>query len=83
MDLLWFLLIGLVAGFLADMLVKGVSFGLLGEMVVGVIGAYVGGFLFSLMGIDAYGTFGAIIMATAGAVVFLLVLKMFDRRSHA
>ena len=80
MNLLWFLIIGFIAGWLADMLVKGSSFGLLGHIVIGIIGAVIGGFLFNLMGITAYGTLGSIIMATIGAVVFLLVLNAFSRR---
>lgn len=81
MDILWFLIIGFIAGWLADMLVKGTSFGLLGHIVVGIIGSVIGGFLFSLIGVTAYGTLGNIIMATIGAVVLLLILGMVKRRA--
>lgn len=81
MDLLGFLLIGLIAGWVADMLVKNSSFGLVGDLVVGVIGAFIGGFLFNLLGIDAYGLVGNIIMAVIGAVVLLLILNAFNRRA--
>lgn len=81
MDLLGFLLIGLIAGWIADMLVKNSSFGLVGDLVVGVIGAFIGGFLFNLLGIDAYGLVGNIIMAVIGAVVLLLILNAFNRRA--
>lgn len=80
MDLIGFLIVGLIAGWIADMLVKGSNFGLVGDLVVGVIGAFVGGFLFSLVGIDAYGLLGNIIMAVIGAVVLLLLLNAFNRR---
>lgn len=80
MDLLGFLLIGLIAGWIADMLVKNSSFGLVGDLIVGVIGAFIGGFIFSLLGIDAYGLVGNIIMAVVGAVVLLLLLNAFTRR---
>ncbi len=80
MDLLGFLLIGLIAGWIADMLVKNSSFGLVGDLVIGVIGAFIGGFIFSLLGIDAYGLLGNIIMAVIGAVVLLLILNAFNRR---
>jgi uncharacterized membrane protein YeaQ/YmgE (transglycosylase-associated protein family) len=55
MDLLWFLLIGLAAGWLAGQLTKGGGFGLVGDLIVGVIGALLGGLLFRLLQIEAYG----------------------------
>jgi uncharacterized membrane protein YeaQ/YmgE (transglycosylase-associated protein family) len=82
MDLIGFLIVGLIAGWIADMLVKISSFGLVGDLVIGVIGAFIGGFIFSLLGIDAYGLLGNIIMAVVGAVVLLLILNAFNRR-HA
>jgi len=80
MDIIWFLIVGFIAGWLGDMFVKGSSFGLLGHIVIGIIGAVIGGFLFRLMGITAYGTLGSIVMATIGAVVFLLLLNIFNRK---
>jgi len=80
MDLLGFLIIGLIAGWIADILVKSSSFGLVGDLIVGVIGAFIGGFIFSALGIDAYGLLGNIIMAIIGAVVLLLLLNMFARK---
>jgi len=55
MNLLWFLIVGLVAGWLAGVLVKGGGFGLIGDLVVGVIGAILGGWLFSAFGASAGG----------------------------
>ena len=52
MHILWFLLIGLVAGWLAGLLVKGRGFGWLANMIVGVIGAFIGGFLFGQLGVS-------------------------------
>lgn len=77
--MLWSLIIGLVAGWLAGKISRGNSFGLIGNLIVGVIGAYVGGFLFGLMGLSAYGTIGSIVVSTIGAIVFLWVLSMFTR----
>jgi uncharacterized membrane protein YeaQ/YmgE (transglycosylase-associated protein family) len=79
MHLIWFLLIGLVAGWLAGKLTKGSGYGVLGDIVLGVLGAFVGGFLFRLVGLVAYGTIGSIIVATAGAVVLVLVVRMLRR----
>jgi uncharacterized membrane protein YeaQ/YmgE (transglycosylase-associated protein family) len=78
MNLLWFLLIGLIAGWLASMIVGG-PFGLLGDLIVGIVGSYIGGWLFGQMGWSAGGgTLGSIITATIGAIVLLLILRLFN-----
>ncbi len=77
--LIWFLLIGLIAGWLAGVVMKGGGFGLVGDMIVGVIGAFIGGWLFSLLGIAAGGLIGSIITAFVGAVVLILVLRAIRR----
>jgi uncharacterized membrane protein YeaQ/YmgE (transglycosylase-associated protein family) len=55
MSLLVFLIVGLIAGWLAGQVVKGGGFGLVGDLVVGVIGAFLGGFLFNSMGVSGGG----------------------------
>lgn len=80
MDVLWTLLIGLIAGWLAGMLTKGNDFGLIGNLIVGVVGALLGGFVFGLLGIAAWGLVGRLLIATAGAVLLLYLLR-FVRRS--
>lgn len=77
--LLWFILIGLVAGWLAGVLVKGGGFGILGDIVVGVLGAVIGGYIFGLLGIGAGGLLGAILVATVGAVILIFVLRLIRR----
>lgn len=78
--LLILLLIGAVAGFLAGVIVKGYGFGLLGNIVVGIVGAVVGGWLLPQLGLFPGGNIaGQIISATAGAIV-LLILISFVRR---
>ena len=76
MEILWFIFIGIVAGWLAGLLMRGHGFGLLGNLVIGVVGAVVGGFLFDLFGITAYGTIGSIVMSVIGAVVLLGLISM-------
>jgi uncharacterized membrane protein YeaQ/YmgE (transglycosylase-associated protein family) len=56
MDLVWFLIIGLIAGWLAGQFVKGGGFGLLGDLIVGVVGALIGGFLFRVLGLPRAGS---------------------------
>lgn len=80
MSLLWFLIVGLVAGWLAGVLVKGGGFGVIGDLVVGVIGAFLGGWLFSTLGASAGGgLLGSIIVATIGAVVLLFIVRLIKR----
>jgi uncharacterized membrane protein YeaQ/YmgE (transglycosylase-associated protein family) len=74
MNWIWFILIGLAAGFLAGAVVKGHGFGLLGNLVVGVIGALLGGFLLGVLGFAASNMLGALISAFIGAVVLLVLI---------
>jgi uncharacterized membrane protein YeaQ/YmgE (transglycosylase-associated protein family) len=77
MDFIWFALIGMCAGWLAGQLVKGSGFGLIGDIVVGVIGSILGGYLFSKFGIaSGSGLLGSLVVATIGAVVLLFGLRL-------
>ena len=77
---LWYILIGLVAGWLAGLIVKGSGSGLLLNLVIGVIGSVLGGWLFSLMGIASTNMWGSLITAIVGAIVLLLIVGLFTRR---
>lgn len=80
MNVLWFLLVGMLAGWLAGVLVKGGGFGLVGDLVVGIIGALIGGLLFSgLATAVGGGLLGSLVVATLGAVVLLVVLRVLKR----
>jgi uncharacterized membrane protein YeaQ/YmgE (transglycosylase-associated protein family) len=80
MSLLWFLIVGLIAGWLAGMLVKGGGFGLVGDLVIGVIGAILGGWLFQTFGASiGGGLIGSIIVATIGAVILLIIVRAIKR----
>lgn len=80
MEFIWFILIGLIAGWLAGLLMKGGGFGLIGDIVIGIIGALIGGHLFGVMGISAGGgLLGSIIVATIGAVIFIFLLRLIKR----
>jgi uncharacterized membrane protein YeaQ/YmgE (transglycosylase-associated protein family) len=74
-----FLLIGAIAGWLAGKLMHGGGFGLVGNVVVGIIGAFIGGYLFDALGIAAGGLIGAIVMATIGALVLLFIVGLLKR----
>ncbi len=75
-SLLIFLFIGLIAGWLAGILVKGRGFGILGDISIGVIGAELGGWFFGRIGLSAYGFGGAVMMAFVGAVMSLVIIKL-------
>jgi uncharacterized membrane protein YeaQ/YmgE (transglycosylase-associated protein family) len=77
MDIVTWLIVGLVAGLLASFAIGGVGYGLLGDIVIGIVGAVVGGWLFRQLNITAPfgGLAGVIFVAFVGAVVLLLVLR--------
>jgi len=78
MALLYFLVIGLAAGWIAAKLMDS-PVGLLGSLIVGIIGAFIGGQLFSWLGIQAGGLNGGLVAATAGAIVLLFVVRLLKR----
>jgi uncharacterized membrane protein YeaQ/YmgE (transglycosylase-associated protein family) len=81
MGLLWFLIIGAIAGWLAGQFMKGSGFGLLGDIVVGVIGALLGGWLFGQLGIwPGGGLIGSLIVAFVGAIILLFLVRLIKRR---
>ena len=80
MRLIWFLLIGLCAGWLAGQFTKGKGFGVTGNLIIGVIGAVVGGFIFTLLGLTSTSLLGDLITATVGAVALLAVLRYATRK---
>ena len=78
--LIWFLLIGMLAGYITGRLTKGSGFGVVGDLVIGVLGAFLGGFLFRLLGIEAYSLIGQLIMAVIGALVLLKLIGYLRRK---
>ena len=78
-SILVFLAIGLAAGWLAGKIMKGRGFGLLGDLIIGVIGALLGGWLFNLLGISFGGTIGSFVTALVGAIVLLFLLRLIKR----
>jgi uncharacterized membrane protein YeaQ/YmgE (transglycosylase-associated protein family) len=80
MSILAALLIGAIAGWLAGLIVRGAGFGLIGNIVIGIIGALVAGWLLPKLNVTlATGTLGSILDATVGAVVVLVVLSLIRR----
>jgi uncharacterized membrane protein YeaQ/YmgE (transglycosylase-associated protein family) len=76
-SLLVILFVGLIAGWLAGQIVRGSGFGLLGDIVIGIIGAFIGDWLLPRLGVHlGVGIIAAIIDATVGAIVLLLVVRL-------
>ncbi|HLX58071.1 MAG TPA: GlsB/YeaQ/YmgE family stress response membrane protein [Ktedonobacteraceae bacterium] len=74
----WWLVVGLIAGFLASVVMRGGGYGIVGDIVVGIIGAFIGGFIASLLGIGAGGLIGTIIIAFIGACILIAILRAFS-----
>jgi uncharacterized membrane protein YeaQ/YmgE (transglycosylase-associated protein family) len=71
------LLVGLVAGWLAGQIVRGTGFGIIGDLIIGIIGAFIGGWLLPQLGIHlGAGIVGAIVNATIGALILLLIMRL-------
>ncbi len=83
--IIWWLLVGLIAGFLASLVMRGGGYGIVGDIVIGLVGALIGGFLASLVGLGSSGLIGTIIIAFIGACILIAILRAvsggFTRRT--
>ncbi len=82
MGLLAWLIVGLIAGWLAGMVMKGGGYGIVGDILLGIVGAFIGGFLAStLFGVDAVNGFDltTILVAFIGAVIVVAISRAFSR----
>ncbi|MGB6484022.1 MAG: GlsB/YeaQ/YmgE family stress response membrane protein [Candidatus Acidiferrales bacterium] len=77
--LLWVIVIGILAGWIAGKIMRGKGFGLLGDLIVGVIGSLLGSFIFGLIGLGAYGLIGRLVMAIVGAVILLWLIRFIKK----
>jgi uncharacterized membrane protein YeaQ/YmgE (transglycosylase-associated protein family) len=80
MEFFWMILIGMIAGWLAGQFMTGKGFGVIGDIIVGVFGALIGGILFEKAGLFAGSSLVAgLIVATTGAIVFLYGVRVFKK----
>ena len=77
-QLVWWIVVGLIAGFLAGLVMRGGGFGIVGDIVVGILGAIIGGFVAGLLGLGASGFVGSIIIAFLGACLLIALLRAFS-----
>ena len=72
MEFIWFIIVGLIAGWLAGVIMKGGGYGVVGDIVVGIVGALIGGWLFSTMGVSTGG-------GLLGAIILIFLLRLIKR----
>ena len=80
MYFIWYLLLGLAAGWIANLIVKGGSSGLLVNLIVGLVGGVLGGWLFSLIGLVPVGTLGSLVTTVIGSIVLLWIAALLSHR---
>ena len=73
--LLWSIVIGILAGFLAGKIMRGKGYGLLIDLFLGILGSVLGSFIFGLLGLYATGIIGRLVVATAGAVFLIFIAR--------
>lgn len=76
--IIWWLIVGLIAGFLASLVMRGGGYGVVGDIIVGLVGALIGGFVANLLGLGASGLIGTIIVAFIGACILIALLRAFS-----
>ena len=77
MSIILWIVVGIIAGWLAGKIMKGKGFGLIGDLIIGVVGAFLGGWLFGLLHISiGAGIIGSLITAVVGALVLLFVVRL-------
>jgi len=80
--LIAWLIVGLIAGFLASVAMRGGGYGIIGDVIVGIVGAFIGGILISLIIPDAYyGFWGSIVVAFIGACILIAILRAISSRT--
>lgn len=72
---LWWIIIGIAAGWIAGQVMKGSGYGLLGDLIIGAIGGLIGGYVFGLLKIPSGGIWGALITAVVGAILLIAVVR--------
>lgn len=76
---IWWLVIGLIAGSLASLVMRG-GYGIVGDIIIGIVGAVLGGYLAGLLGLGASGFIGTLIIAFIGACILIAILRLISGR---
>lgn len=75
MYLVWQIIIGILAGFLAGKIMRGRGYGVLIDLLLGIVGSILGGVVFGVLGLYAAGLIGRLVVATAGAVLLIFIAR--------
>jgi uncharacterized membrane protein YeaQ/YmgE (transglycosylase-associated protein family) len=81
-NFIWFLVVGGLAGWLASSFVVGRGLGVIGDIIVGVLGAFLGGFIANMLGFYVYGFWGVLGVAIVGAAILLAIARIGNFRRH-
>lgn len=79
MSFLWYIIIGILSGFVAGKLMRGGGFGLIVNLIVGIIGGVLGGWVFGLLGITTSSIIGSLITSVVGAIILLWITGLLSR----
>jgi len=77
-SILGWIVIGTIAGWLTGKIMRGAGYGILVDLILGLVGAVIGGWIFGLLGISAYGLLASLAAATVGAVVLVAIARAFS-----
>ena len=80
MEYLWYALIGILAGYIAGLIMRGKGFGLIVNLIVGIVGGVLGGWLFEFIGLSVHNIIGKLICATVGAIFLLFVVSLIKKK---
>lgn len=78
-SLLGWIVIGIIAGWLTGKLMRGAGYGILIDLILGLIGAVIGGWVFGTLGILSYGFWGSLAAATVGAIILVAIVRIIRR----
>ncbi|MCP4180616.1 MAG: GlsB/YeaQ/YmgE family stress response membrane protein [bacterium] len=82
MGLLLFIILGGIAGWIAGLIMKGRGFGIIENIVIGILGAFIGRFLFHLLGLYSMNIIGSLIAAIVGAVILIFIFNLIKKNKH-
>lgn len=79
MEIVYALIVGAVIGWLAGVIMKGKGFGIVGNIIIGILGSMLGHFVFNAMGMAAENTLGRLLVSLGGAVLLIMILRTFKK----
>lgn len=79
MNIIIWIVSGIIAGWLAGLIVKGSGFGIIGDFIIGLIGGLLGGWVFGFLGVSATNWVGQVLVAAVGGILLVLIIRMIRR----